>query len=123
MTDLWSRLFRWWREPRIRLPQVGLRPESVRSGDRLQVGARLWRVSAGSGAPAWTFELTAVEGWSGQARLRFHGGRWAFIHLAAGYKSVIEIDPLTMIHYPVAEHGWSDDQGARAAAGGQDRTR
>ena len=35
MRTLWQRLRRLWREPRIRLPGPGLRPQDLRPGDRL----------------------------------------------------------------------------------------
>ena len=98
MSALWQRLRRWLCEPRIRLPAPGLRVASLRPGDRLQVGSRLWWVEARDPAVAATFELVAAEGPPDCARLANAGERWA---LETGGRT-IELEPAAIIHFPVS---------------------
>ena len=44
MRRLWRRLLRLRGQSRIRLPRRALTPEDLRKGDRLQIGARVFRV-------------------------------------------------------------------------------
>jgi hypothetical protein len=44
MRRLWRRLLRLQSQSRIRLPRRALAPEDLRKGDRLQIGARVFRV-------------------------------------------------------------------------------
>ncbi len=104
-SSLWQRFLRLWREPRIRLPAPGLRPEALRPGDRLQIDSRLWRVesrldTARPADPAAIFELTAAEGPPSRARLRVAAGRWSFATEDDGSR-VIQLDPAGVIHFPV----------------------
>ncbi len=108
-SQLWLRLRRWWREPRIRLPDPGLRSEDLQTGDRLQIGSELWRVESRSNAspaatsPCVIFLRTceATGGAQAQAELRVgsEGWRLALEHGAPP----IEVDPAALIRYPVSE--------------------
>ncbi len=103
MSTLWQRFRRLWREPRIRLPVPGLRPEALHPGDRLQIGSRLWRVESRRAAPpAAVFELATAEGPPGRADLRCREGRWSLTSGAGVPSPAIELDPAGVIHFPVA---------------------
>ncbi len=103
MTTLWQRFLRLWHEPRIRLSAPGLRARDLRSGDRLQIGSRLWRVEALSDAdPATTFELTAVDGPPDRAWLRAAAGCWTLAAGPAGPRA-IDLDPADVVHFPVSQ--------------------
>jgi len=67
MRRLWRRLLRLRGQSRIRLPRRALTPEDLRKGDRLQIGARVFRVRGSlllvSGPLAFSLEeLDAVPG-------------------------------------------------------------
>lgn len=44
MRRIWKRLRRLWSQSRIRLPRRSLRPADLRPGDRLEIGAGVFRV-------------------------------------------------------------------------------
>lgn len=44
MKRIWKRLRRLWRQSRIRLPRRPLDPRDLRRGDRLEIGAGVFRV-------------------------------------------------------------------------------
>jgi hypothetical protein len=98
MNPLWQRLLRLLREPRIRLSGPGLSAVSLSSGDRLQIGSRLWRVEARGASSAGVFELAAADGPPDRARLVIAGERW---RLDSDGRT-IELDPAAMIHYPMS---------------------
>ncbi len=92
MASFWQRLRRLWHEPRIRLPGPGLRARDLHLGDRLEIGSRLWRITA---RPDASFELTAEDGPPDRSRLRITAGRWTLDDRPGA------LDPAAVIHYPV----------------------
>ncbi len=107
----WLRLRRWWSESRIRLPDPGLRPEDLQTGDRLQIGSELWRVeskpaAAPDAASEIVFCLRACEAagrFPDRARLAIASGHWTLTSGDGSEKVEVELDPDAVIRYPVAE--------------------
>ncbi len=97
MASFWQRLRRLWHEPRIRLPGPGLRPRDLHCGDRLEIGPRLWRITARLDAarPGASFELSAEDGPPDRSCLRITAGRWTLDDRPGA------LDPAAVIHYPV----------------------
>lgn len=69
MKRLWQRFLRLCRESEIRLSASELRLEAIRSGDLLQVGPRLFRVTGRLAGAAGLELVAASEGRARRARL------------------------------------------------------
>jgi len=78
MSTLLRRLARLWGQSRIRLPRRPAGPEGIGPGDRLQIGAAVWRVRGRLrlATGGWMFRLEAVSEVPGnrEARLVVSGG-------------------------------------------------
>lgn len=98
------RLQRLCRQSTIRLPRRDLTASDLQPGDRLQIAARWWRLTAWeSPEPAsGAFELESDDANQRTAKLRFDDeARWWLVDEG----QVIELDTRTVVHFPVAEHG------------------
>ena len=64
MRRIWKRLRRLWSQSRIRLPRRPLRPGDLQPGDRLEIGAGVFRVrgSVVFRSGAWVFALDDLNG-------------------------------------------------------------
>lgn len=75
MSALLRRLARLWGQSRIRLPRRPAGPEEIGPGDRLQIGAAVWRVEGRlrldvRGGGGWMFRLEAVGEVPGEREAR-----------------------------------------------------
>ena len=72
MSALLRRLVRLWGQSRIRLPRRPAGPEEIGPGDRLQIGAAVWRVEGRLrlAAGGWMFRLEAVSEVPGKREAR-----------------------------------------------------
>ena len=110
MSTLLRRLARLWGQSRIRLPRRPAGPGEINPGDRIQIGAAVWRVRGrlrldvrrGGG---WMFRLEAVGEVPGEREARLMSprrgegeGSWCFV--VDGSESLLPADCVVVFPAP-----------------------
>lgn len=105
MSRIWKRLRRLWRQSRIRLPRRPLGPGDLRRGDRLEIGAGVFRVRGcvllASGTLVFALDDLHGGGDRGPARLLVPlGGSGAWTLVRGGSRVAVPVEGIT--RYPLS---------------------
>lgn len=97
MRRIWKRLRRLWSQSHIRLPHRSLRPADLRRGDRLEIGAGVFRVRGcvvfRSGV--WVFALDELNGGPERRPVRLlvpPGGAGAWTLVVGGERMAVPVE-------------------------------